>query len=186
MNLAPSYDAQRGIRATLYIRQTLVRDDLLDDVPVTIDGYQTKMVTAPYSADKVCSHDYGKLEHFVRRNGERSEGIIGLWKYLIDAGLSDMSHILTYGGYEFVVESELNKHCPVMIGLGVFILECDRRSAGTPLWDEVTTLQFSTSVMAIPRFIMKRVNLKDIISVSNDKSSQRKYYVSLKPYVIDH
>ncbi|VFR13559.1 hypothetical protein SPFM14_00224 [Salmonella phage SPFM14] len=33
---------------------------------------------------------------------------------------------------------------------------------------------------------MKRVNLKDIISVSNVKNQQRKYYVSLKPYVIDH
>ncbi|VFR10971.1 hypothetical protein SPFM15_00226 [Salmonella phage SPFM15] len=148
MNLAPSYYSAEGIRATLYIRQTLVRDDNGERVPVTIDGYQTKMVTAPSDMSKVCSHDYGKLEHFVRRNKHCSEGIIGLWKYLIDAGLSAGTHILTYGGYEFVVESELAIPRPVMIGLGVFILECDRRDKSSPLWDEVTTLQFSTSVMS--------------------------------------
>ncbi|VFR13265.1 hypothetical protein SPFM12_00235 [Salmonella phage SPFM12] len=144
------------------------------------------MVTAPYSAEGIRATHYGKLEHFVRRNGERVPVTIGLWKYLIDAGLSDMSKVCSHGGYEFVVESELNKHCSEGIIVGVFILECDRRSAGTHILTYVTTLQFSTSVMAIPRPVMIGLNLKDIISVSNDKSSPLWDEVSLKPYVIDH
>ncbi|VFR12647.1 hypothetical protein SPFM10_00231 [Salmonella phage SPFM10] len=144
MNLATAPYSAEGIRATLYIRQTLVVRRNGERVPVTIDGYQTKMVAGLSDMSKVCSHDYGKLEHLSELNKHCSEGIIGLWKYLIDDRRSAGTHILTYGGYEFVVDSVMAIPRPVMIGLGVFILECVSNDKSSPLWDEVTTLQFST------------------------------------------
>ncbi|VFR11570.1 hypothetical protein SPFM6_00243 [Salmonella phage SPFM6] len=166
--------------------QTLVRDDLLDEAEQTLHGRVTKMVTAPYSAEGIRATLYIRLEHFVRRNGERVPVTIDGYQYLIDAGLSDMSKVCSHDYGKFVVESELNKHCSEgIIGLWK-ILECDRRSAGTHILTYGGYEQFSTSVMAIPRPVMIGLGVFDIISVSNDKSSPLWDEVTTLPYVIDH
>ncbi|VFR12163.1 hypothetical protein SPFM9_00234 [Salmonella phage SPFM9] len=135
------YSAE-GIRATLYIRQKHFVRRNGERVPVTIDGYQTIIDAGLSDMSKVCSHDYGKLVVESELNKHCSEGIIGLWKYLECDRRSAGTHILTYGGYEFVSTSVMAIPRPVMIGLGVFIFISVSNDKSSPLWDEVTTLQY--------------------------------------------